>query len=58
MGHLAGLKDYLDTGYKRSVFDQACASHTLWTLHALATFDEMWLVAALCCSIEAATDDV
>jgi hypothetical protein len=33
MGHLAGLKDYLDTGYKRSVFDQACASHTLWTLH-------------------------
>src|SRR2546421_514547 len=33
MGHLAGLKDYLDTRYKRSVFDQACASHTLWTLH-------------------------
>lgn len=33
MGHLTGLKDYLDTAYKRSVFEQVCASHTLWTLH-------------------------
>lgn len=33
MGHLAGFKDYLDAGYERSVFDQACASHMPWTLH-------------------------
>ena len=33
MGHLAGLKGYLDAMYERSVFDQALASHTPWTLH-------------------------
>ena len=33
MGHLAGLKDYLDTMYARSVCDQALASHTPWLLH-------------------------
>ena len=33
MGHLAGLKDYLGATYARSVFAQALASHTPWTLH-------------------------
>jgi len=33
MGHLAGLKNYLDAMYARSVCDQALASHTPWLLH-------------------------
>ena len=33
MVHLAGLKDYLDAMYARSVCDQALVSHTPWLLH-------------------------
>src|ERR671934_34198 len=33
MGQLVGLQAYLDVAAGRSVFDQALASRTLWTLH-------------------------
>ena len=33
MGYLVGLKEYLDTMYHHSVFDQALASSELWELH-------------------------
>lgn len=33
MGHLTGLKAYLDEAYDQSVFDQALASQQPWELH-------------------------
>lgn len=33
MGHLVGLKEYLDTAYSHSVFDQALQSEKLWEFH-------------------------
>lgn len=33
MGHLAGLKEYLDAGYACSVFTQAMQAQTAWVFH-------------------------
>ncbi len=33
MGHLLGLKEYLEAGYNQSVFDQALSSQQPWELH-------------------------
>ena len=33
MGHLSGLKEYLDESYNTSIFDQALSSNQLWELH-------------------------
>jgi len=33
MGHLSGLKEYLDESYNISIFDQALSSNQLWELH-------------------------
>lgn len=33
MGHLMGLKEYLDSAHHRSVFDEALASQKPWELH-------------------------
>ena len=33
MGHIEGLRDYLRTEYKLSVFDEAQEKQTLWTMH-------------------------
>lgn len=33
MGHLAGLKEYLDASYARSTFEQLLASQEVWTFH-------------------------
>lgn len=33
MGQLQGLKEYLDTEYKKSIFDEAVASQTLYEMH-------------------------
>jgi len=33
MGHLSGLREYLDQNYGISVFDEACKSKQLWEFH-------------------------
>ena len=33
MGHIEGLRDYLRTTYKLSIFDEALEKQALWTMH-------------------------